>query len=184
MQQAVIVGVSVSLPFVLTGCGGGGFSGKCEPIMKTVQDTVNHTGNVTSAVTINFHGDGSSSCCQYFVDVVAGHLPSAAPSGCDVTSAMAPGSHITSTMQFHEGDCSQNQCVVSTRAFSGGTDTMTMAADIPLGAQCCSEWQNWYNKGSALGESCAPNNGYCLIRDLSRSSSEVTPNHSHVALIV
>jgi hypothetical protein len=74
-------------------------------------------------------------------------------------------------MQFHEGDCSQNQCVVSTVDFSGGVETVTMAAAIPLGAQCCKEWQNWYNNGSTLDESCAPSNGYCLIRDLSHTSS-------------
>jgi len=141
MQRVAIVGASVSLPFVL---------GDCDPI--TLSEVDPATGEtITTLTTVDLHGEGDSSCCQYFADAAAGHPPSALPDVCKAA-------HITVTSQHGNADCSSNFCL-----FWNEGDAFQAAAGIP--DDCCSEMQTSVHTGGPLSARCNPHS-YCEIMDL------------------
>jgi len=179
MQRAAIVGVSLGLPFALTGCGNSSGSNvnACDSITQSAPNPV--TGEEhTATITVNLHGGGNSACCQYFADSVGGTIPSTVPDGC------SHASHVSLTVQVDNGDCSSYLCALVI-AHGNGIHVSESIAGIPDG--CCGELQTAVQTGdpSGVSEKCNGNT-YCLMIDQredgsATSSLAATLNQLHLA---
>lgn len=172
MQRVAIVGVSLGLPFVLTGCGNSNSNvNECDPITQSATNpTTGEEHNAT--ITVNLHGGGTSACCQYFADFIGGSTPSTVPDGCDHVS------HVSLTQQVENADCSSNECFLQ----EVGSVTESMAG---ISEECCGVIQSAVRTHTHVTGQCNVNT-FCLLIDIQQpqsatSSLAASPKQLHMA---